>query len=242
MDALWQSTALTIWRWRWSSCLILDSYRHVVVARVVDIDRLNGPGRSHTYTTMRVLRHRGLLHFTLRLHRGIVVSLVTPHCIYPTRLQLIFRRSDQLDVGWFLIEGYRLWWELVDLFSFAHCIKASVADHITQLICLLAALLTLLIWAFCCNMAIILKLTYGFSSLIVRFLRRLHAIISLKFVLEQSVEVIISFSHASNSILSFVPIWLFVDTSFTHDIRTISETLTHKVRLIIRDYLLNHFR
>ena len=55
-------------------------------------------------------------------------------------------------------------------------------------------------------MAIILKLTYGFSSLIVRFLRRLHAIISLKFVLEQSVEVIISFSHASNSILSFVPI------------------------------------
>ena len=55
-------------------------------------------------------------------------------------------------------------------------------------------------------MAIILKLTYGFSSLIFRFLRRPQAIISLKFVLEQSVEVIISFAHASDSILAFVPI------------------------------------
>ena len=242
MDALWQSTALTIWRWSssLSSSLILDSNRHVVVARVVDINWLNGPGRSHTYTTMRVLRHRGLLHLTLWLHRGIAVILASPHCIYPIRLQLIFRRSDQLDVGWFLIEGHR-WWELVVLFSFAHCIKASVADHISQLICFLTLLFTLLIWAFCCNMAIILKLTYGFSSLIFRFLRSLHAVISLKFILEQSIEVI-TFAHAYDSILTFVPIWLFVDTSFTHDISAISETLTHQIRLIIRDYLLNHFR
>ena len=77
--------------------------------RVVDINRLNGPGRSHTYTAIRVLRHRGLLHLTLWLHRGIAVILASPHCIYPIRLQLIFRRSDQLDVGWFGIEGYRLW-------------------------------------------------------------------------------------------------------------------------------------
>ena len=74
------------------------------MARVVDIDRLNGAGRGNTYATMRVLRHRGLLHFPLRLHSGIVIHLTTLHGLY-----LIFRRGEKLDVGRFVVKGYR-WW------------------------------------------------------------------------------------------------------------------------------------
>lgn len=239
MDALWQGAllALLIQRscslsfaiWSWWSCLILDSYRHVVVARVVDIDWLNGAGRGNTYATMRVLRHRGLLHFPRRLHSGIVIHLATLHGLY-----LIFRRGEQLDVGRFVIKGYG-WWELVILLS-THGIKASVADHITQLAWLLSTFLTLLIWAFCCNLALILKLTYAFSSVIIWLLRCLNTIISLKFVFQKSIKVIISLRHLNYSV------FIFGDTTFTHNISTINEALTHQIWFVLGSYLLNHFR
>ena len=220
MDALRQSTlfilliqrscslSFTVWG-LWPS-LVLDGDRHVVVARVVDIDRLNGAGRGHAYATMMVLRHCSLLNFPMRLHRCVVIRLATLHRIY-----LIFRRSEELYVGWFIVESYG-WWELVVLTLSAHCVKASVADHIAQLARLLATFLTLLIWAFCSYLALILKLTYAFTSVIIRFLRCLNAIISFELVFEKSIKVIISLLHPNNSV------FIFGDTSFTQNISTIN--------------------
>ena len=136
VDSYRQNTLFFFLTWLSCSRLVLDRDRHVVVARVIDIDGLNWAGRGHTYAALRVCRHRGLLHLSLRLHCGVVFRF-TAYC---RRVQLFLRSSEQLNVGGFVVEGYGRG-ELVVLGLSAHRVKASVANHITQLARLFAAFL-----------------------------------------------------------------------------------------------------